>query len=138
MVAMPKNADIRSEQCARAAADQRRGAAGDVAGAHLRRNGRRQRLKLLMPSASALCRAAADPPNTRREALAKAAHLHARNRINKENAFVPTSKNSRNEFPTMSLNCSTNVVNRVIITPISFHPNTPPQCGYLGTTMIFV
>ena len=65
------------EQRARAAADQCGGAARDVAGANLRRNGGRQRLKAahaLGISLFAAQRKAAEHPA---KPLAKAAHLHA-------------------------------------------------------------
>ena len=65
------------EQRARAAADQRRGAARDVAGADLRRNGRRQRLKAAHALGVRLFAAQRKAAEHTAEALAKAAHLHA-------------------------------------------------------------
>ena len=65
------------EQRARAAADQRRGTARDVAGADLRRNGRRQRLKAAHALGVRLFAAQRKAAEHTAEALAKAAHLHA-------------------------------------------------------------
>ena len=65
------------EQCARAAADQRRGTARDVAGADLRRDCGRQRLKAAHALGVRLFAAQRKAAEHTAEAFAKAAHLHA-------------------------------------------------------------
>ena len=116
------------EQCTRAAADQRRGAAGDVAGAHLCRNGRRQRLKTAHALGVRLFAAQREPAEHAAEALAKAAHLHAPQPNRKENACAYEQKQQKRVPDNVAELLNKRGKCRHIDPLFLSHPNTPPQC----------